>query len=103
ADRDSERVHTRRANVSSIRRKDLQYRALIEKGAYKDHFDVKKTPMVALFVTTNPYHMEQMVKEAADVSCGANTYLWHTNLPQFGRWMKVPPPMLDLLTRPYKR
>lgn len=103
ADRNSEGVRVADIEARSIRRKILQYRALIGTRTYKAHFAVSKTPMVVLTATTNAQHMTTMIDLVAELCGGSNTYLWHTALPEFGRWMKVPPPMTDLLTRAYSR
>jgi hypothetical protein len=103
ADRKTEGVRVENVEARSIRRKIQQYRTLIGQGVYKEHFNLTKTPMILLMATTSARHMETMADETAALSGSSNTYIWHTVLPQFGRWMTVPPPIIDLLTRPYKR
>jgi hypothetical protein len=103
ADRDHEPIRRADLQETSDLRKMLQYREVIEKGLYKQHFDMK-AGMLVLNVTTNFQHMHNIIELVNEITNGReNPYLLFKTMPQFGKYLTVPPVSDELLTAPWLR
>lgn len=103
ADRNHEPVRRADLGETSYLRKILQYREVIEKGRYKEHFGMK-AGMLVLNVTTNFQHMHNIVDLVGEVTGGKGSpYLLFKTMPQFGKYLTVPPVTPELLTQAWLR
>jgi hypothetical protein len=103
ADRDHEPIRRADLQETSYLRKVLQYREVIEKGLYKRHFGMT-AGMLVLNVTTNFQHMRNIIELVSDITNGKGSpYLLFKTMPQFGKYLTVPPVSHELLTAPWLR
>lgn len=103
ADRNHEPVRRADLGETSYLRKILQYREVIEKGLYKDHFGMK-AGMLVLNVTTNFQHMHNIVDLVNEVTNGKGSpYLLFKTMPQFGKYLTIPPVSDEVITHPWLR
>ena len=103
ADRNHEPVRRADLGETSYLRKVLQYREVIEKGLYKQHFGMK-AGMLVLNVTTNFQHMHNIIELVEELTGGKGSpYLLFKTAPQFGRHLRIPPVMTELLQTPWHR
>lgn len=103
ADRDHEPVRRADLNETSYLRKVLQYREVIEKGLYKKHFGMK-AGMLVLNVTTNFQHMHHIIELVNELTGDRGSpYLLFKTMPQFGKYLRIPPVTTELLSTPWHR
>ena len=103
ADRNHEPVRRADLAETSYLRKILQYREVIEKGIYKQHFGMT-AGMLVLNVTTNFAHMHNIVELVNELTNGKGSpYLLFKTLPHFGKYLQVPPVLEDLTTTAWHR
>jgi hypothetical protein len=103
ADRIHEPVRRADLNETSYLRKVLQYREVIEKGLYKKHFGMK-AGMLVLNVTTNFQHMHHIIELVNELTGDRGSpYLLFKTMPQFGKYLRIPPVTTELLTVPWHR
>ena len=63
-----------------------------------------KAGMLVLNVTTNFQHMNNIVDLVGEVTSGKGSpYLLFKTMPQFGKYLTVPPVTPELLTQPWLR
>jgi hypothetical protein len=103
ADRDHEPIRRADLQETSYLRKMLQYREVIEKGHYKQHFGMK-AGMLVLNVTTNFQHMHNIVELVSELTNGRGSpYLLFKTMPEFGKYLTVPSVSDELLIAPWRR
>ncbi|MEJ0019691.1 MAG: hypothetical protein WDN25_24685 [Acetobacteraceae bacterium] len=103
ADRNHEPVIRADLRETSYLRKVLQYRQVIGRGIYREHFGMK-SPMLLLTITTNARHMSNIQKMTAEVFGRAGCpYLLFATLPAFGDSLCVPSPCDQLSAAPWQR
>jgi Replication-relaxation len=103
ADRNKEPGWASGIDRTSYLRKILQYRKLIETGAYKEHFGIKGG-MLVLNVTVNYTHMEHLIDLVMKLTDGRGcNYMLFKVCPQFADKLTVPPVLSELLTTPWRR
>jgi hypothetical protein len=103
ADRNHEPLRRADLTETSYLRKVLQYREVIEKGIYKEHFGMK-AGMLVLNVTTNFQHMHGIIDLVGDLTGGKGSpYMLFKTAPEFGKYVRIPPVLSDLLTAPWQR
>lgn len=96
ADRNNEPIRRKRLG-SSYQSKLNRYTEVIRGGLYKRHYNMK-SGMVALHVTTNETHMENLI----DASINAEFNLFKT-MTSLGEFQKTPAPTPHMLTEPWRR
>ena len=103
ADRGTEPITAKSKARKSIWRSLQQYRTLIGKGHYKQHFGLK-SGLLVLHVTTSDVRRNNMISELEKLSeDGSNTYMLFNTADTFGNFFKPPEPLIDLLTEPWHR
>lgn len=103
ADRNSEPNRSYNFERKNYRRTILQYRELIAKRIYKSHYGLNAGALV-LNVTTSHTHMENLIELTKELSLNnKNNFMLYQAVPDFGTPFKPPPPLLNLLTDPWKR
>ena len=98
ADRATEPSRASKFNRKSHLRNFLQYREYVGRGLYKEHLKLT-AGLLVLNVTTSEATMANMLKLAAEVSPGGNSYQLFQACPQFGKYFKPAKPLSDLLER----
>jgi Replication-relaxation len=93
ADRATEPSRASKFNRKSHLRNFLQYREYVGRGLYKEHLKLT-AGLLVLNVTTSEATMANMLKLAAEVSPGGNSYQLFRACPQFGKYFK-PAKLLD--------
>ena len=103
ADRNTEPNRSYNFERKSYRRTILQYRELISQKLYKSHYGLNAGALV-LNVTTSHTHMENLIELTKELSFhNRNNFMLYQGLPDFGYPFKPPPPLLNLITDPWKR
>ncbi len=87
ADRATEPSRASKFNRKSHLRNFLQYREYVGRGLYKEHLKLT-AGLLVLNVTTSEATMANMLKLAAEVSPGGNSYQLFQACPQFGKYFK---------------
>lgn len=103
ADRNHEPIRRADLEETSYLRKLLQYREVIQGKLYKQHFGMT-AGMLVLNVTTNFQHMHNiqgLVEELTNEK--GSSYLLFKTMPQFGKYLQIPPVVRELLTEPWHR
>lgn len=101
ADRNQEPVRRADLTETSYLRKVLQYREVIGRGLYRKHFGMKAS-MLALTVTTNFRHMDNLLALVRELE-GPCPYLLFQTAPEFGDELRVPDPYTAFLTKGWQR
>lgn len=90
---------TRSGEGSSYGRKLASYQRLVTSGTHVAHLGIPN--LVVLTITTNVERMRSMLDLAATL--GSPNYFAFKALPDYGRFMRTPPPLPSLLTEPWRR
>lgn len=102
-DRNTEPNRSYNFERKSYRRTILQYRELISQKIYRSHYGLNAGALV-LNVTTSHTHMKNLIQLTKDLSLNnKNNFMLFQAAPSFGYPFKPPPPLLKLLTDPWKR
>ncbi len=102
ADRATEPSRASKFNRKSHLRNFLQYREYVGRGLYKDHLKLT-AGLLVLNVTTSEATMANMLKLAAEVSPGGNSYQLFQSCPQFGKYFKPAKPLDGPLAGEWQR
>jgi hypothetical protein len=102
ADRATEPSRASKFNRKSHLRNFLQYREYVGRGLYKEHLKLT-AGLLVLNVTTSEATMANMLKLAAEVSPGGNSYQLFQSCPQFGRYFKPAKPDDGMLKGDWQR
>jgi hypothetical protein len=92
-------------NETSYLRKLLQYRELISRGAYKQHFGMTSMPLLLLTITTNVRHLEgikALLAELAGENSWKRAFLFKAE-PGLGGFQRAPVPLSTLLNTAWAR
>jgi Replication-relaxation len=90
---------------TSYLRKLLQYREVISRGGYKQHFGMTSTPMLLLTITNNTRHLEgikALLRDLAGENQWKRAFLFKAE-PSLGSFRRAPQPALSLLTTGWDR
>ncbi len=90
---------------TSYLRKLLQYREVLSRGVYKQHFGMTSTPMLLLTITTNTRHLEgikALLRDLAGEKQWKRAFLFRAE-PSLGSFQRAPQPALSLLTTSWDR
>lgn len=101
ADRNHEPVRRADLTETSYLRKILQYREVIGRGLYHDHFGIRAN-MLVLNVTTNFRHMENLIELVQELESPC-PYLLFQTAPGFGDDLHIPDPTTVFLVGDWNR
>lgn len=102
ADRATEPICSGAFHRKSFVRHLLQYEDYIERGGYRDHFDLS-APMLVLNVTTSHVRVDRMLELAAETYPGGNSYQLFQAWEAFGPTFCPPEPNTSLLRHDWDR
>lgn len=103
ADRNMEPNRSGQSARKSFQKNVLQYRELVGRARYKEHFKLH-SPLVVLIVTTSRRHMRRMQDVVREIApSGSNSFLCFQTVPEFATPFVPPQLLLHLLETPWER
>ena len=102
ADRGTEPVSFVSPERKTILRSVLQYRQLIGRHLYKEHYGLTDG-LVLLFVTTSEARLKNIRDYILSLAPQGNNYILLRHVSNFGAIYNPPVPMLDLYDKPWER
>lgn len=100
-DRGTEPTDTNNMNRKSWRRSVQQYKKIIERGLYKDHYGVNCGALL-LVITISPDKQQGILNVIRDEMPKGCNYILLKNIPEFGSYFR-PPKVLHLLNTEWER